>query len=50
MKSYRNLYPQIVTWYNLHEAWRKARKGKRGKVPAANSCLVGAGRPADDTR
>ena len=36
MKSYRNLSPEIVTWYNLHEAWRKARKGKRGKVPAAS--------------
>jgi len=36
MKSFRNLYPQIITWYNLHEAWRKARKGKRGKVPAAS--------------
>ena len=36
MKSYRNLYPQIITWYNLHAAWRKARSGKRGKVPAAS--------------
>ncbi len=36
MKSYRNLYPRIVTWHNLHGAWRKARKGKRGKVPAAS--------------
>ncbi len=36
LKSYRNLYPQITTWYNLHAAWRKARKGKRGKVPAAS--------------
>jgi RNA-directed DNA polymerase len=36
MKSYRNLYPQIITWYNLYEAWRKARKGKRGKAPAAS--------------
>jgi RNA-directed DNA polymerase len=35
MKSYRNLYPQIITWYNLHTAWQKARKGKRGKGPAA---------------
>ncbi|PID85265.1 MAG: RNA-dependent DNA polymerase [Chloroflexi bacterium] len=36
MKSYRQLYPQIVSWYNLYEAWRKARQGKRGKVPAAS--------------
>ncbi len=36
MKSYRNLYPKIVTWYNLDEAWHKARKGKRGKAPAAS--------------
>ncbi len=35
MKSFRNLYPQIITWHNLYTAWRKARKGKRGKVPAA---------------
>ena len=36
MKSYRNLYPQIITWYNLNAAWQKARKGKRGKIPAAS--------------
>jgi retron-type reverse transcriptase len=36
MKSYRNLYPQIITWHNLYTAWHKARKGKRGKVPAAS--------------
>jgi hypothetical protein len=35
MKSYGNLYPQLTSWYNLYEAWRKARKGKRGKAPAA---------------
>ena len=35
MKTYRHLYPKIITWYNLDEAWRKARKGKRGKAPAA---------------
>jgi RNA-directed DNA polymerase len=35
MKSYRNLYPQIIAWHNLYTAWRRARKGKRGKVPAA---------------
>jgi hypothetical protein len=26
MKSYRNLYPQIISWHNLYAAWRKARK------------------------
>ena len=36
MKSYRNLYLQIISWHNLYTAWRKARKGKRGKVPAAS--------------
>jgi RNA-directed DNA polymerase len=36
MKSYRNLHPQLITWYNLDEAWRKACKGKRGKAPAAS--------------
>jgi RNA-directed DNA polymerase len=36
MKSYGNLYPQLTSWHNLYEAWRKARKGKRGKAPAAS--------------
>jgi retron-type reverse transcriptase len=35
MKSYKTLYPQICTWENLYEAWRKARKGKRSRAPAA---------------
>jgi len=30
-----DLYLQICTWENLYLAWRKARKGKRGRVPAA---------------
>lgn len=30
-----DLYRQIHTWANLLEAFRKAAKGKRGKVPAA---------------
>ena len=34
-KTYRNLYPQVVAWDNLYAAYRKARKGKRGKVPFA---------------
>lgn len=30
MKTYRNLYGQIVSFENLYLAFRKARKGKRG--------------------
>jgi hypothetical protein len=29
------MYPQLCSWDNLHLAWRKAAKGKRGKGPAA---------------
>ncbi len=36
MKTYRNLYSQIYEWDNLLNAWRKARKGKRGRSPAAS--------------
>ena len=36
MKSYKHLYPKICTWENLYLAWRKARKGKRGRPPAAS--------------
>ena len=35
MKTYRNLYTQIYTWDNLYRAYRKARKGKRSRPPAA---------------
>ena len=35
MKSYKHLYPQICAWENIYLAWRKARKGKRGREPAA---------------
>jgi RNA-directed DNA polymerase len=35
MKTYKNLYPQLCSWENLYLAWRKARKGKRGREPAA---------------
>ncbi|HNB51089.1 MAG TPA: hypothetical protein PK530_04070 [Anaerolineales bacterium] len=35
MKTYRNLYPQVHTFENLYLAYRKARKGKRSKAPAA---------------
>lgn len=32
---YRHLYAQVHDWENLLLAWRKARKGKRGGIPAA---------------
>jgi hypothetical protein len=35
MKTYRILYPEITSFENLESAWRKARKGKRGKLSAA---------------
>jgi RNA-directed DNA polymerase len=35
LKTYRHLYPKIWDWDNLYLAYRKARKGKRGKRPAA---------------
>jgi len=35
VKTYRNLYPKIWSFENLYLAYRKARKGKRGKTPAA---------------
>jgi RNA-directed DNA polymerase len=35
LKTYKHLYPQVCSWANLHLAWRKARKGKRGKESAA---------------
>jgi hypothetical protein len=44
LKSYKNLYPQITSFANLELAWRKARKGKRGKEAAARFDLdVGTG-------
>ena len=36
MSLYTNLYPQIYAWENLEYAYRRARKGKRGLVPAAD--------------
>ena len=35
MKTYRHLYPKVCDWDNLYLAYRKARKGKRGRPPAA---------------
>ena len=34
-KVYRHLYTQVHDWENLLLAWRKARRGKRGRPPAA---------------
>ena len=36
MKTYKNLYPQVVDFENLYLAWRKARKGKRGHAGPAS--------------
>ena len=36
MKTYRHLYPQVWAWENVYLAWRKARRGKRGREPAAS--------------
>ncbi|MFQ5595092.1 MAG: hypothetical protein ACE5HA_13180 [Anaerolineae bacterium] len=36
MKTYRNLYPRVCDWDNIYLAYRKARKGKRGRPPAAS--------------
>lgn len=35
MKTYKNLYPKIYDFENLYLAYKKARRGKRGKQPAA---------------
>ncbi|MDX9866079.1 MAG: reverse transcriptase domain-containing protein [Anaerolineaceae bacterium] len=35
MKTYRNLYPHVWDFENIYLAYRKARKGKRGKPGAA---------------
>ena len=35
MKTYKHLYPQIVDFENIYLAYRKARKGKRGRVGPA---------------
>jgi len=35
VKTYRNLYPQICSFENLYDAWRKSRKGKRYREGAA---------------
>ncbi len=29
VKTFRNLYPQVSAYENLHEAWRRAARGKR---------------------
>ena len=34
MKRYFDLYPHIYAWENLEWAYRRARKGKRGRAVA----------------
>jgi hypothetical protein len=34
-KTYRNLYPGLVRFDNLWQAYRQAARGKRGKGPVA---------------
>jgi hypothetical protein len=41
MKTYRNLYSQVYDFENLVLAYRKARKGKRGKAYVAELLCVG---------
>ena len=36
MKTYKHLYPQVWDWDNLYQAYRRARRGKRGKEPVAD--------------
>jgi len=36
VKTYGHLYHQVWAWDNLYLAYRQARKGKRGKSPAAS--------------
>ncbi len=36
MKTYTNLYPQIVAFDNLYHAFRQARRGKRGREAVAS--------------
>lgn len=35
MKTYKHLYPQVCDFENLYLAYRKARKGKRGRAQPA---------------
>jgi hypothetical protein len=34
-KVYDNLFPELIRFDNLWQAYRKAAKGKRGKAPVA---------------
>jgi hypothetical protein len=36
LKTYKHLYPQICSFENLYLAYRKARRGKRGRPGAAD--------------
>ncbi|MBK9941559.1 MAG: group II intron reverse transcriptase domain-containing protein [Kouleothrix sp.] len=39
-KSYRHLWPRLVSFENLHTAWRNARRGKRGLPAVASFDIV----------
>ena len=39
MKAYRDLYPRVCDFENLYLAYRRARKGKRGRPEVAASIL-----------
>lgn len=36
MKTYKNLYPEVISFNNLYWAYREARKGKRDQVNIAD--------------
>ena len=36
MKTYKNLFPKIISFENLYWAYRKARMGKRDQETVAN--------------
>jgi len=36
MKSHTDLYSHICAWENIEQAYRRARRGKRGRAPAAD--------------
>lgn len=41
-KTFDNLYPQLTDFGNLYLAWRKAARGKRGRLAAASFEMNGA--------
>jgi len=48
MKTYKNLYPQIYSFENLHTAYRRARAGPRGRrtlMTEPGTIAIGVDRP-----